>query len=72
LKNVSSPLVAIVHRGVVVKSSEPGITLGGLYKPAGCTPETPGVLGPVAANPTQFYVVIENVEYPHGAVRGQL
>jgi hypothetical protein len=41
-------------------------------KSSGCAPVDPGILESIVANPSGFYVRVDNVQFPGGALRGQL
>ena len=52
---------------VVVELRPPTFGVSG-----GCTSADPGLVGAIAANPSEYYVNVHNVPYPDGAIRGQL
>jgi hypothetical protein len=72
LKNVSAPTAARIYRSLA--GGPPlgsGVPLGSAYKPSGCLAEPPVFLGLLGAHPKNFYLAIDNAQYPKGAVRGR-
>jgi hypothetical protein len=72
LKNVASPTAARIYRSL---AGGPPLTSGVLfgvpYKASGCVHEPAVFLGLLGAHPQNFYVAIDNVQFPMGAVRGR-
>jgi hypothetical protein len=72
LKNVISPLVAHVHKGLAGAPGPVLIPLDGGFSPSGCTYAPGPVLATIESSPLAYYVDIHNAKYPQGAVRAQL
>ena len=72
LKNVASPTAARIYRSL---SGGPpqgsGVPLGEGYTPTGCTREPAIFLGLLSEHPQNFFVAIDNAQFPQGAVRGR-
>jgi hypothetical protein len=72
LKHVTSPTAARIYRslagGPPVAS---GVPLGSSYKASGCVHEPAVFLGLLGDHPQNFYVAIDNAQFPKGAVRGR-
>ena len=72
LKGVTTPKVDHIHRGPAGVAGNIVIPLGTAYKASGCVPASATLLSQIESKPSGFYVNIHNVQYPGGAVRGQL
>ncbi|MGA2319430.1 MAG: CHRD domain-containing protein [Solirubrobacteraceae bacterium] len=72
LQNVTAPTTARVYRNPSGTSVEPGVRLSATYRPSGCAREPAAFLGLLALHPLNFYLRIDSVRYPNGAVRGVL
>jgi hypothetical protein len=72
LKNVASPTAARIYRSLAGGAPlGSGVPFGAAHKLSGCVHE-PGVfLGLLGAHPQNFYVAIDNAQFPKGAVRGR-
>ena len=72
LKHVASPTAARIYRSLAGGPPlTPGVPLGSSYKTSGCVHEPAVFLGLLGAHPQNFYVAIDNAQFPKGAVRGR-
>jgi hypothetical protein len=72
LKNVASPTRARIYRSLSGGPGVgPGVVFAPTYKPAGCTRQAAVFLGLLGKVPENFFVSIDNAQFPHGAVRGR-
>ncbi len=72
LKNVASPTAARIYRSLA--GGPPlgsGVPFGASYKASGCVREPAVFLGLLGDHPQNFYVAIDNAQFPKGAVRGR-
>jgi hypothetical protein len=72
LKNVAAPVAARIYRSLA--GGPPlgsGVALGSSYKASSCSREPAIFLGLLGAHPKNFYVAIDNAQFPKGAVRGR-
>jgi hypothetical protein len=74
LSGVATPLMAHIHQGGPLKNGPPVVTLftGPGAKLDGCVTWLHGQLAQIVGDPADFYVDIDTIEYPDGALRGQL
>lgn len=74
LSGQSTPLMAHIHQGRALGIGPPVVTLftgpGGDLD--GCVTWTHSQLAEIVAKPTDYYVDIDTLEFPDGALRGQL
>jgi len=72
--NVDTPTAAHIHKGPAGTAGNVviGLTPPTQGKAAGCLPADKALVADVAANPSQYYVNVNNATYERGAVRGQL
>ncbi len=73
--NLSTPIAAHIHRGVVGVAGPIVVTLGPPVggSSSGCLENLDrGLLNEIAQNPSAFYVNVHTTEFPGGAIRGQL
>jgi CHRD domain len=72
LKNVASPTAARIYRSLAGGPPlSSGVPFGASYKASGCVSEPAVFLGLLGAHPQNFYVAIDNAQFPKGAVRGR-
>ncbi len=78
--NIDPATEAAVHTGpagaigpvmIALEPPAPG-TSPAQGKSDGCVPIDPGLAESVVANPSGFYVSVTNIQFPGGALRGQL
>ena len=74
ISSLSQPFMAHIHKGAPLKNGPPVITLftGTGTSLRDCAPSTHSQLAEVVRNPSDFYVSIDTLEFPDGALRGQL
>ena len=74
LSGVATPLMAHIHQGPPLKNGPPVVTLftGPGAKLDGCVTWLHSQLAEIVDDPADFYVDIDTIEYPDGALRGQL
>lgn len=72
LTNVPSPTEVRLFQNFTGASGRNGFRLGHGYKPSGCIPIEPPVLGKMELKPQIFFVNVHSARYPGGAVRGPL
>lgn len=74
ISGILSPSAAHIHRGGIGESGPPVVTLEAPTdgEVSGCATVSDAVIGAIMANPSGYYVNVHNVEYPAGAIRGQL
>jgi hypothetical protein len=72
LKNVAAPVAARIYRSLAGGPPlSSGVSLGASYKTSSCSREPAIFLGLLGAHPKNFYVAIDNAQFPKGAVRGR-
>lgn len=74
---IGTPNAAHIHKGAKGKAGAIVVPLGAAYlgpayRATGCTLAPAPLVKNILDNPTRYYVNIHNVQYPNGAVRGQL
>jgi len=72
LKNVASPTAARIYRSLA--GGPPlgsGVPFGASYAASGCVKEPAVFLGLLGSHPQNFYLAIDNTQFPKGAVRGR-
>jgi CHRD domain len=73
LRGVPEPLFSYIHRAAKGKSGPVVVSLGAIYRPAGCvTGVAPALLAAIEADPGGYYLAIHNRAHPLGAIRAQL
>jgi len=74
LSGLSQPFMAHIHQGGPLANGPPIIALfTGIGTPLrDCAPSTRSQLTEIVGNPSGFYVSVDTLEFPDGAVRGQL
>lgn len=74
LSGMSTPLMAHIHQGIPMQIGPPVVTLftGPGARLADCVIWTRGQLAEIVANPADYYVNIATIDFPDGALRGQL
>lgn len=74
LSGAATPLMAHIHQGPPLANGPPVVTLftGPGAKLDGCVTWLHNQLAQIVGNPANFYVDIDTIEYPDGALRGQL
>jgi hypothetical protein len=74
LSGLAQPLMAHIHRGQPLRVGPPVVTL--FTGPGGdldsCVSSTHSQLADIVEDPSNFYVSVETLDYPDGALRGQL
>lgn len=79
-ENIAAPTMAHIHVG---EAGVAGPIVVGLFmdddplpdtidRVGGCAPADPAVIDAIEADPSGYYVNIHNVDFPAGAIRGQL
>jgi hypothetical protein len=74
---IGTPTLAHIHTGTAGIKGAIKITLtppaaGNPGSSSGCLVTTAAVINQIKGNPTGFYINVHNMEFPDGAVRGQL
>jgi hypothetical protein len=70
---VGQPIGAHIHRGTAGTSGPVVVDLGMAFRGSQtCVAGDPALLQEIAANPGGFYVNLHTVDFPEGAMRGQL
>jgi hypothetical protein len=70
---VGQPIGAHIHRGTAGTSGPVVVDLGMAFRGSRtCVAGDPALLQEIAANPGGFYVNLHTVDFPEGAMRGQL
>jgi predicted Ser/Thr protein kinase len=72
LSGVDNPDAAHIHRGGPNVSGPVVVPLGDGYNQKGCTDAPAATTQAILANPAGYYVNVHSVQFPDGAVRGQL
>jgi hypothetical protein len=71
---IAAPTLAHIHRGPKGQNGAIVVTLetpfGGFSE--GCTRVDEALFLQIAASPSDFYVQVHNIDFPRGAMRGQL
>jgi|GEM_PF-6669809 len=71
-KNVASPTRVRIYRSLAGGPGVgAGVTLASPYKSAGCVHEPAVFLGLLGKAPGNFFLSIDNAQFPRGAVRGR-
>ncbi|HEX8769467.1 MAG TPA: CHRD domain-containing protein [Acidimicrobiales bacterium] len=75
VRNVDPALAAAVFTGPAGAIGPATIALeppADDNKSSGCVAVEPGIIESIVANPSGFYVRVDNIQFPGGALRGQL
>lgn len=66
--------MAHIHRGHFGENGPPVLTLKAPYggESSGCKRASSSLIKEINRNPSRFYVNVHNMQFPNGAVRGQL
>ena len=74
MSGVSTPIMAFIHQGSPLSNGPPIVALftgpGGRLD--GCARANTGQLADMILYPSHYYVTVATVEFPDGALRGQL
>lgn len=79
-RNIAAPTAAHIHVGEVGVAGDVVVPLfvdddplpETIDRVGGCAPADPAVIDAIAENPSGYYVNVHNVDFPAGAIRGQL
>jgi hypothetical protein len=66
--------MAHVHRGRMGENGPPVLTLSAPYagQSSGCKKASSSLIRDINRNPSRFYVNVHSMQFPNGAIRGQL
>lgn len=74
LTGVSDPMMAHIHAGGPLHNGPPVVILfvGTRSKLKDCVASTHSQLSEIVANPQHYYVSVDSIDFPDGALHGQL
>lgn len=75
IRGIDPATAAHIHRGAAGSVGSPVLPLttpGADGRSTGCAATAPATAQAMVARPSDFYVIVRNVAYPAGAIRGQL